>query len=331
MNLVVGTYGQRLYRLGVCPDSFSVSSCECAEVPNCSFFCLSDDGRFAYAISESGDNSAISAISLEGAMSLVSRVRCEAPDPCHIVLREGRLYTADYSGGSISVYPACEGRIGNLLQRVRFEGSGPDARRQASPHVHMLKFFGDTLYATDLGADAVHLLKVRPDGLLERSGDLTMPPGCGPRHIDISADGRFLYVLTELSNELHVFDRLQPVQLLKIGNPDFPTQAGGDVHIHPSGLWLYASLRNGDDSIVSFHINPANGRLARKQTLSTAAHPRNFVISPDGALLTVFCKNDRIVQFYDMDPRTGAVKSPIAHITLPEETDSPVFGLESRP
>lgn len=260
----------------------------------------------------------------------LSRIKCVAPDPCYILFHKGLLYTADYSGGSVSVYRTSEGRIGELFQRVCFECSGIHPRKQLSSHVHMIKIQGDTMYATDLGGDRVHILSVGPDGKLEHKDDLVMRPGCGPRHLDVSADGRFVYVITEMSKELFVFDTQRdipiPIQAVILGDPSLDRQNGGDIHLHPNGLFLYVSLRDGDDSIVSFYIKPQSGTLTRRQTVPTGAHPRNFALLKDEHLMAVFCKNDRKIQFFPLDGKTGMIGGLRSEAALPSD-DEPVFGI----
>lgn len=326
MKLTVGTYGTNSWQIDLA-DDFSVLKALPLAVENASYLCKSDDGRYLFAITESGDNSRITSFLSDSPSKVVSSIECEAPDPCYIVCNRGFLYTADYSGGSISVYPAVEGKIGNLLQRVRFDCRGPHPSRQLSSHVHMLKINGDTMYATDLGGDKIHILTIGKDGKLTHTDDIQMREGCGPRHLDISADGRFLYVLTELSKELYVFDNLRPIQIVKLGDPSLEKQNGGDIHLHPGGMYLYLSLRDGDDGIVSFYIKPQSGTVTRRQFLPTGAHPRNFAILEDKELMAVFCKNSKCVQLYDLDSRTGLLGDMRKEISLPSESDSPVFGV----
>jgi len=330
LRLTVGTYGPQAWQLELDDNFKVVESCP-LPVSNASYICSSDCGNYLYTITESGNDSWLTSFPSHGPFVPVSRVKCEAPDPCYIVYRQGFLYTADYSGGSVSVYRTDDGKIGEMVQRVLFEGDGPHPRKQKSSHVHMLRIQGDTMYATDLGADRVHVLTVLPDGKLEHKEDLVLPGGSGPRHLDVSADGRFVYVLTEMSKELFVFDNSKemrfPVQALKLGDPSLEFQNGGDIHLHPNGMFLYVSLRDGDDSVISFYIKPQSGTLTRRQTLSVGAHPRNFVILEDKNLMAVFCKNAKKIQFYPIDGKTGIIGGLKAEVSLPSEKVDPVYGV----
>ena len=326
MELIVGTYGPKAWKLTLDGDFRPVEALP-LPVGNASHLCLSDDGKYIFALSESGADSLLTSFAVGDPLRPLSTVRCVAPDPCYIVYNQGFLYTADYSGGSISVYPVAGGRIGEAVQRVCFDCSGPHTERQRSSHVHMLKICGPLMYATDLGGDRVHILDLLPGGHLAPREDLLMRPGCGPRHLDISPDGRFLYVLTELSKEVYVYDNLRPVQALILGDPSFEKQNGGDIHLHPGGLYLYASVRDGGDSIISFYIKPQSGTLTRRQTVPVGAHPRNFSILADRGLMAVFCKNEGRIQFYPLDGRTGMIGPLLSEAALPDAGCRPVYGL----
>lgn len=327
MNFIVGTYGPQAWKLSL-DDNFGVVGASSLPVANASYLCLSDCGQYVFAITESGDDSWLTSFSVEDPSDPISCIKCEAPDPCYIVYRQGLLYTADYSQGSISVYRTSSGKIEGLVQRVCFDCRGIHPRKQLSSHVHMLKIHGGTMYATDLGGDRVHILSVLPDGRLEHKDDIVMRQGCGPRHLDVSRDGRFVYVLTEMSKELYVFDNLRPVQALILGDTSFEKQNGGDIHLHPGGMYLYVSLRDGGDSIVSFYIKPQSGTLTRRQTVPTGAHPRNFAILPEDGLMAVFCKDERRIRFYDLDARTGLLSESCRKVALPSDEESPVFGVK---
>ena len=186
MKLVVGTYGPRMRWLELDDADFSVRASEAVAADNTSYLALSPDRRYLFAVSESGDASKLYSFRLAGQPFRQSEVGDIAPDPCHLLYvpgyfnhcgdpDNGALLTADYSGGSISLYPVRGGDIEPAAQVVRFEGHGPDPERQLAPHIHHLALFGHLLLAVDLGADCIHVLRmfdgsVRPlcDGRLDR-------------------------------------------------------------------------------------------------------------------------------------------------------------------
>ncbi|MBR3291810.1 MAG: beta-propeller fold lactonase family protein [Bacteroidales bacterium] len=353
MELIVGTYGQRLRLLELGIATFEVLNSSVFEAENTSCLALSPDRRFLFAVSESGDNSGVYSFEIHpydrlkplpfGRIVKRSEIRGTSPDPCYLLYLSGyynqcgdpdngALLTADYSGGSISVFPVQDGRILPPAQVVRFDGHGPDPERQLSAHIHHLVRYGSILLAVDLGSDCIHVLRmfdstVRPlcDNRLNRElrleplFDVPVPSGSGPRHLVIDRSGSHFYVLTELSNELLVYsmpdftamhDRPTLLQRLPVGDPACPEQAGGDLQLSPDGQHLYASLRNGDDGLVIARVRP-DGLLERIGYQRTGAHVRDFFFLPEGLptgeYMVVFCKNENAVQFYRRKASDGSL------------------------
>ena len=353
MELIVGTYGQRLWLLELGVATFDVLGVSIFAAENTSYLALSPDKRYLFAVSESGDESGVYSFLVhpyerlgflpKGRIERLSEVRPTSPDPCHLIYipgyfnqcgdpDNGALLTADYSGGTVTLFPVRAGKIGAAAQVVRFEGHGPDPDRQTAPHIHQLVPFGNLLLAVDLGADCIHVLRlfdgtVRPlcDGRLDREPrlervlDIPTPPGSGPRHLVFDKDGSHFYVITELSNEILVYampdytaagDRPALMQRLPVGDKSFPEQAGGDIQLSPDGRHLYATLRNGGDGLVIAEVQ-SDGSVKRIGYQPTAAHVRDFFFLPEGLppgeFMTVFCKNDRCIQIFKRDAATGSL------------------------
>lgn len=353
MELIVGTYGSKLLLLELGVATFDVLGTSMFDAENTSYLALSPDKRYLFATSESGDDSGVYSFRVypydrlkplpKGRIERISEIRGTSPDPCHLVYipgyfnqcgdpDNGALLTADYSGGTVTLFPVRSGRIEPATQVVHFDGRGPVAGRQESSHIHQLVPFGNLLLAVDLGADCIHVLRlfdgtVRPlcDGRLDRSlrlerlFDIPTPAGSGPRHLVFNQDGSHFYVLTELSNEILVYampdytaagDRPVLVQRLPVGDRRIPTQAGGDIQLSPDGRHVYASLRNGDDGLAIAEVQ-SDGSLKPVGYQRTAAHVRDFFFLseglPPGEFLVLFCKNGRCIQLFKRDAATGAL------------------------
>ena len=353
MELIVGTYGHRLVLLELGVATFDVLGTSIFDAENTSYLALSPDKRFLFAVSECGEDSGVYSFLVHpyarlqalpnGRIERISEVRPTSPDPCHLAYLpgffnecgdpdNGALLTADYSGGTVTLFPVKSGRIEAAVQEVRFEGRGPVRDRQEAPHIHQIVPFGNLLLAVDLGADAIHVLRrvdksVRPlcDGRLdrelrlERLFDIPAPAGCGPRHLVFDKGGSHFYVITELSNEILVYampdytavsDRPVLLQRLPVGDNAFPTQAGGDIQLSPDGRHVYASLRNGGDGLVICEVQ-SDGSLKRIGFQPTGDHVRDFFFLPEGLppgeFLAVFCKNGGCIQLHRRDTVTGGL------------------------
>lgn len=227
---------------------------------------------------------------------------------CHILLLDRQAVVADYTSGSLSLFPLDEGGLPSGDPDVLyFEGSGPVKGRQDGPHIHSswLSPEGDTVVVADLGSDALYRFAVRDGRLetryIERRG---MPPGSGPRHCAFGAG--VLYVATELSDEVLVLswpgmDLLQRV----IVNPQHPG-GGGHLALSPDGRFLYVSSRLQGDGIAVLGIGEG-GFLTPCSFAYTRAHPRHFCLSPDGSKVAVACRDGNAIQLFDRCAADGSL------------------------
>jgi 6-phosphogluconolactonase len=139
--------------------------------------------------------------------------------------------------------------------------------------------------------------------------------GSGPRHLDFHPNGRFVYLIEEqgLQIALYAFDERTGALVERETFPTLPAGASttgvstADIHVHPSGRFLYASNR-GHDSIAIFRIDPATGHLtAIGHERRTIHRPRNFHLDPSGRVLLVANQDGASVSVFRIDQETGAL------------------------
>ena len=241
---------------------------------------------------------------------------------CHITLLERQAVVADYTSGTLSLFPLDqEGIPCGAPELLRFFGHGPHPERQKSPHIHSswLSPEGDRIVVADLGSDALYRFAVTDGRLVPASRErFPMPPGCGPRHC---AFGRgVLYVATELSDEVLVvaWPGMDLRQRLLV-NPLRPG-GGGHLVLSPDGHFLYVSSRLQGDGVATFAVHP-DGQLEKVAFTPTGRHPRHFCLSPDGALLMVACRDDNRIQFFDRSASDGT----LSENGLCLEVEKPVY------
>lgn len=290
-------------------------------ISNPSFLTPSADGSRVYAVGEDeGVSSTANALSFDrakGTLSLINSQPTNGGAPCNITLspKEDYVLTANYMGGSITVFPL--GNRGELLagDTLTFTGSGPDKERQAQPHLHSVLFTPDNrlLLANDLGTDCIHVFPVNKNGnLLNRteSYDVRLVPGTGPRHTCFAPDGKHAYLITELSGDVIVLSydemKLDTIQTIKADT--LAARGSADIHISPDGDFVYASNRLKGDGIAIFSVSSEDGTLEKAGYQPTGVHPRNFVITPNGKYLLVACRDTNEIQVFARDAETGLLK-----------------------
>ena len=134
-----------------------------------------------------------------------------------------------------------------------------------------------------------------------------------------SPDGRYAYLLCELSDKLVVFSyldgELSPVQTLLAYGGD--GHGSADLHFSPDGRRLYTSHRLKEDGISIFRVDAATGLLTPEGYRRTGVHPRNFAITPDGRWLLCACRDSGAVELYSIDQASGALIPTGRGIRLP--------------
>jgi 6-phosphogluconolactonase (cycloisomerase 2 family) len=196
-----------------------------------------------------------------------------------------------------------------------FEGGTPGSARQNRPHLHCIyasineKF----LYANDLGTDRIYKFEIKSGASGIKTLQEGQPPffalpaGEGPRHAVFHPNGKYAYLISELSGR---------VAVLKYENGDFtPVQyieadtlhaaGSADIHVTPDGRFLYASNRLKGDGLAIFSINPKSGQLTKTGYQPTGINPRNFIITPDGKYLLCACRDTNNIQVFAIDPKSG--------------------------
>jgi 6-phosphogluconolactonase len=301
---------------------------EVAKVTAPSYIAFTPNRKLLYAISEgrTKDDSLVSAYGIEsqtGKLNLLNQQLTGGAGPCYVeVDPSGRdVLVANYNSGSVAVFPIdAWGALGTNSAFVQDHGSSVNPQRQAGPHAHCIVTSPDDRFAfvCDLGLDKIMAFKFDPaKGSLEPNGlpFATVKPGEGPRHIAFHPNGKFAYVISEMTSSLTAYsydsDRgiLGQLQELSLLPADFKGEnTGAEVAVHPLGKLVFASNR-GEDSIVVFACNPDTGRLTFVERDSTGGKtPRHFEIDQTGAYLLAANQDSGTIVVFSIDQNTGHLR-----------------------
>ena len=243
------------------------------------------------------------------------------------------LFGASYGANLVSVNPVgADGRIGEPMQVV------PTARNAHSIRIDNSNHF---VFVPHLGTDQVFQFLFD-----EKSGRLTAntPPllqlqqGTGSRHLVVSQDNRFIYLLSELTGtvttlaldsasglltELGSVPVLPPDSKLVAGIPRGAVGTPGanqaprntdndiwaaDIHLTPNGRFLYASERT-TSTIGAFRVDSATGRLSYLGSVPTENQPRGFNIDPTGQFIIVSGEKSDMLGVYAINAESGALNA----------------------
>lgn len=295
---------------------------------NPSYLTISEDRKFLYAAEEMTEESNPRLFSYKirrgGRLTAINSQELTGAFACHLTIVGDRLVVANYMTGNALSYTVNEdGSLGPCHQVIQHKGSGPNQERQEGPHAHMVcPFNNDHIFLVDLGIDMAKAYRLNSEtknweavpGL-----DIRFDPGSGPRHMVFDASGDHVFVLSELSGEIFVFERndnrIRQVQKISFVPEDYEGDFGGAaLRLHPNGKFLYASNR-GPDSITIFEIEDTSKKLSLAAHQSTGGKtPRDFNIDPSGNwLIAASQDSDNLVVFrIDQDLGTLSKVSSIA-------------------
>jgi 6-phosphogluconolactonase len=297
------------------------------ESANPSFLAVHPNRRVLYAVNEvadyEGHNGYISSYSINkktGRLTFLNKVSSGGAEPCHVAVdKTGKwLAVANYTGGSISIFPINEnGSLGKASAFVQHAGSSVDARRQKGPHAHSVDFYPDNrfLLVSDLGLDKVLIYRFdNAKGTLSANNPpaVKINPGSGPRHLTFHTNGKWVYMLNEMKSTVTAFSynaeqgSLQEIQTLSSMPPRYSGRSiGAEIAIHGDGKFLYCSNR-GHDSITVFSINESKGTLTPVERISTQGKtPRHFAIDPAGIYLFAANQDSGNIAMFLINRKTG--------------------------
>jgi 6-phosphogluconolactonase len=270
--------------------------------------------------------------SKSGELKLVGKGPLTESDPYITIDSAGRfLLSASYGGNQVGVNPiGKDGKVGAPIQMI------PTARNAHSIRLDNTNRFA---FVPHLGTDQIfQFVFDKNSGKLTSNTPATvqMKQGSGPRHIIVSKDNKFVYLLSELTGTVTTLsldaktgtlkESGDPVSILpsdtKLG-PGMPRGAVGapgqaprntdndiwasDLHLTPDGRFLYAAERT-SNSVGAFKVDAATGKLTFIGSTQTEKQPRGFAIDPTGKFLVVSGEKSETVTTYSIDSQSGALK-----------------------
>lgn len=345
VRVYIGTYtkadSEGINLLEMDPDSGELTlKGVVAETKNPSFLAIHPTRPLLFAVNEISDyedesSGSVSAFEIDpdsGALTLLNHRSSKGGAPCHIVIDpEGKhVLVANYSGGNVTVLPIEEdGSLGEASDVRQHVGSGPNPNRQQEPHAHSINLdaSGTFAVAADLGIDQYLVYKYDPEAgslSVNTPAGTSVAPGAGPRHFDFHPNGTLAFGINEIASTVTAFQydpeagTLEELQTLSSLPGGFDgNNSTADIHVHPSGKFLYGSNR-GHHSIAIFQIDEQAGTLEPVGHAKTGGEtPRNFCIDPSGKFLLAANQGTDSITVFKIDPETGELEKLDFEVEVP--------------
>lgn len=288
------------------------------EITNSSYVTISHNQKYLYSITDFGVESY--GILKDGSLSLINHGFINGMRGCYLSTdyEDKYLFVAGYHDGKITVLRLNDdGGIGEITDEIYHKGLGSIAERNFRPHVSCVKMTRDNKYlmAADLGMDHTNVYRLdHGTGKLKMVDVIRSEQESGPRHIKMTKDGRFVYIVHEIKNYIDVYSYEEIND-----NPEFTKVATyptlNDYHAKGSATsalnfsedeeYLVSSTA-GDNSVVLFKIDHEAGELKKLFCLPISGeYPKDAALFPDNKHLVSLNHESDTLTFFHVDTDKG--------------------------
>ena len=299
--LYAGTYtaksSQGIYSFSFEDGRLSSSQLFC-EIKNPKYLTKKDNCLITVA--DFDFESGVALINAEG--DIKNKIAFEKRSSCFITSVDDDIYTANYHTGVVTHLKLVQDELKFINSIQIQDGAG----------CHQILVFHERILVPCLFLDRVFIF----DRSLKKIGSIHFNANTGPRHGVFSKDGKYLYLVSELSNELFVIETNEwniihqiPVLMSK----EIHVRDTAAIRLNDDEKFIYVSTRTKD--VISV-IELEDHMPTVIQTVSCGGkHPRDFVLL--GQYLLCANKNtNEVVSFKINDD--GTLGKIVDRIEVPE-------------
>lgn len=249
-----------------------------------------------------------------------SEVITESVPSCHVFQDSNYVYTANYHEGTVLIYEKHEMPNGEIRLRPPAENGRIENGRGAGCHQVLLH--EHYLLVPCLLQDQVRIFDRAQN--LAPVGQLSFPEGTGPRHGIFDRKHKRLFLVSELSNQLFVYEirrngdfKLQNhYNILKEPHSGSSGQGGqkesskqvasAAVRLSPDEQFLYVSTRFAD--LITVYKVCETTLTMVQQTGSGGEGPRDFTLTKDGCFLIAINRTSGGLVSFRLNKKDGTLE-----------------------
>lgn len=301
------------------------------EISNSSYLAESHNRKYLYSITDMGVESF--KILADGTLEFINAASINGMRGCYVSTdyTDRYLFVAGYHDGKLTVLELNDdGSIGKITDEIYHKGMGSMANRNFRPHINCARMTHDNRYllVADQGMDHVNVYSLDlVSGKMRLVDIIRSELESAPRHIKISKDGKFIYILHEqkcfidvyeyeFKNGLPYFTKIQSQQVLKW---EYGTNAVSAFSFSTDYNYLLTSIA-GDNSVAVYDVDQKTGKLKKNFMLPIAGeYPKDAEIFPNNKFLVSLNHETNSMTFFaiDLDAHTMVMNGKPLKIHTP--------------
>jgi len=288
------------------------------EITNSSYVTISHNRKTLYSITDFGVESYN--IEPDGSLTELNHASINGMRGCYLSTDydDRFLFVAGYHDGKITVLRLNEDNsVGEITDEIFHKGLGNIAERNFRPHVSCVKMTRDNkfLMAADIGMDHTNVYKFdKEKGKISLIDVIRSDIESGPRHIKMTSDGKFVYIVHEMKNyiDAYSYNVVNDIpEFTKIGTfstlNDYHAKGSATSALNLSNdeNFLISSTA-GDNSVVLYSIDHETGMLNKKFCLPISGeYPKDATLFPDNRHLVSLNHESNTLTFFNVDTDKG--------------------------
>ena len=309
-------HGIRVYDVDMEKGSFTEK--DKVEITNSSYVSISKNKKYLFSITDFGVESY--KIMPDGELELINHASINGMRGCYVSsdYEDRYLFVAGYHDGKLTVLNLNEdGSIGGITDEIYHKGMGILSERNSRPHICCARMTHDNKYLLVADPTMDHVKVYRLDhetGKLKMADVIRCKIESAPRHIKMSKDGRFVYIVHEWKCFIGVykyeerdgipyFDHVQDIMTTRSN----VTQGTTASALSFSADYKYLlSTNSGDNSVAVFNVNTEDGTLTKNFILPVSGDdPKDAEMFPNNEFLVSLNHESSTMTFFRLDLQNG--------------------------
>lgn len=302
------------------------------EITNSSYITVSHNGKYLYSITDFGLEAY--KIMSSGELEFINFATINGMRGCYVSAdyTDQYLFVAGYHDGKLTVLRILEdGGVGPITDEVFHKGLGSVAERNFRPHINCARMTHDNkfLLVADQGMDHVNVYSLDLEkGKVKLADVIRSDLESAPRHIKLSEDGRFIYIVHEWKCYIDVytyenregnpyFEKIQTISTLR-KNASLQGSASSALAFSKDYKYLLSS-NAGDNSVIIYNVDKETGLLTTNFCLPVSGtYPKDVELFPNNEFLVSLNHESNSMTFFKVDLKKGIMVMNAKPMKIPE-------------